>query len=116
VQRLRFLLRQVVYDLFSELLLRPAIVIPSLALLAIALVTAEARVEAVRQLGQSGWLFGGEPSSAQAVLGTIAGWMMAVASIVYSVLVMALSLMSMHFSPRTLAGSADLRRGGPLTA
>jgi hypothetical protein len=116
VQRLRFLLRQVVYDLFSELLLHPAIVIPSLALLAIALVTAEARIEAVRQLGQSGWLFGGEPSSVQAVLGTIAGSMMAVLSIVYSVLVMALSLMSMHFSPRTLAGSADLRRGGPLTA
>lgn len=45
-----------------------------------------------------------DTSSAQVVLGTVAGSMMTVVSITYSVLLMALSLASVQFSPRILVG------------
>lgn len=45
-----------------------------------------------------------DPSSAQIVLGTVAASVMTVLSMTYSVLLMALSLASMQFSPRILAG------------
>jgi uncharacterized membrane protein len=49
-----------------------------------------------------GWFFANDPGAAQAVLSAIAGSMMSVVSIVYSVLVVALSLASVQFSPRIL--------------
>ena len=104
MHRLRFWLRQVLYDLGAGLLLRPALITLALAGLAVGLVDLEVRRPTGRPEGRFAWMLLGEPSSAQAVLGTIAGSMMAVVSIVYSVLVMALSLASMQFSPRILGG------------
>jgi uncharacterized membrane protein len=44
-----------------------------------------------------------EPGSAQVVLATLAGSMMTVVSVVYTILVVALTLASMQFSPRILS-------------
>lgn len=102
--RLRFVLRQVLYDLRAGLLLVPALYTLSLAVLATALVSAERYVPAVAAFARKvDFVFDGDASAAQVVLGTIAGSMMAVLSIVYSVLLMTLTLASMQFSPRILS-------------
>ena len=99
--RLRFRLRQLRHDLTSGMLLRPALI--ALAIAATGLVLVELEANGVLQpwIG-GGWFFRNDASSAQAVLGAIAGSMMAVISIVYSVLLVALSLASVQFSPRIL--------------
>lgn len=85
--------------------MRPALITVALGGLSIGVMALESHSADVRAFASRlRFLFQGEPSSAQAVLGTIAGSMMAVLSIVYSVLIMALSLASMQFSPRILGG------------
>lgn len=93
---LRFRARQLVYDLGSGLMFRPVVVVIGIASLA---VIASAGVR-----GWSGtvWTSPGEPGAAQLVLGTIASSMMTVVSVVYSILLVALSLASMQFSTRVL--------------
>lgn len=95
----RFRLRQLGYDLASGLLFRPAMFIASLTALAVALPLVETRVAPAA----SAWL-ATEPASAQVLLGTLAGSMMTVVSVVYSILLVALSLASIQFSTRVLAG------------
>jgi uncharacterized membrane protein len=93
---LRFRLRQLAYDLGSGLYFRPAIVVVALAGVAVA-------VSATMRAGDgAAWTSPGEPGAAQVVLGTIASSMMTVVSVVYSILLVALSLASMQFSTRIL--------------
>jgi uncharacterized membrane protein len=94
--RLQFQARQQLYNLTSGMFFRPTIIIAALSLGAIA---------ATFSLGHGrgfAWLFPGEPSAAQLVLSTIASSMMTVVSVVYSILLVALSLASMQFSTRIL--------------
>jgi uncharacterized membrane protein len=97
-----FRLRQLAYDLRENLLFRPALVLAGCAAAATLLPLAEATVlrgpaEALARA------FPMEPGSAQVVLGTLAGAMMTVVSVVYSILLVALSLASIQFSTRILA-------------
>jgi len=96
---LRFLSRQIGYDLRSGLLFRPALLIAGLAALALVGPSLEVRLAPEA----SAWL-ATEPGAAQVVLSTVAGSMMTVVSVVYSILLVALSLASMQFSTRILAG------------
>lgn len=100
---LGFLLRQLGYDLEGSLLVRPAVFVAAHAALALLVTGFE------RRLGPEAdpWreaLFPAEMSTAQAVLGTLAGSMMTTISVVYSILLVALSLASVQYSPRILAG------------
>ncbi len=101
--RIRFAFRQLAYDLRSGLLLRPGLITAALTVLAVALVYVDS-LPAVRTVFTSGRteLLRGEPASTQALLGTIAGSMMTVVAVVYSILIMVLSLASIQFSPRIL--------------
>ncbi len=101
--RFGFRWRQIVHDLHTGLLFRPAMIAAAIALLGVALIQLE-RAGAMPRWGHRSWLFSDDPGSAQAVLGAIAGSMMAVVSIIYTVLLVALSLASMQFSPRILGG------------
>jgi uncharacterized membrane protein len=105
MHRLVFRLKQLIYDLRSGLLLRPGLITASLALIAVLSTWLDDHA-AARSLVRSYFpgAFQGEPGAAQTLLGTIAGSMMTVVSIVYSILVMMLTLASMQFSPRVLAG------------
>lgn len=69
--------------------------------LALVMVAVDGRVgaEAVEQLG---WIYAGGPEGARGVLSTIAGSMITVAGVTFSVLVVALSLASSQFGPRVL--------------
>lgn len=93
--RLFFHLRQLAYDLSSGLLVRPVAIITGLSALALAM-----PVDAPG--AGPHWLFPGEPAAAQLVLSTVASSMMTVVSVVYSILLVALSLTSMQFSTRIL--------------
>jgi uncharacterized membrane protein len=99
VRPLLFRWRQLAYDLGSSLFARPAAWILGLASLALVL----PRVEA-RWFPALSALLATEPGSAQVVLGTLASSTMSVVSVVYSILLVALSLASMQFSTRILAG------------
>ncbi|MEO7093841.1 MAG: DUF2254 domain-containing protein [Polyangiales bacterium] len=101
--RTRFRLRQLAHDLTSGMLFRPAMITIGIALAGLGLVEVES-TGALPRWSAGGWFFGNDPGSAQAVLGAIAGSMMSVVSIVYSVLLVALSLASVQFSPRILGG------------
>ena len=97
MRQLAFLLRQVQYDLDTSLLFRPAVLLVVYAAAGLALPWAEAALDLhVKALAT-------EPATATAMLSTLAGAIMTVVSMVYSVLLVALSLISMQFSTRILA-------------
>jgi uncharacterized membrane protein len=60
--------------------------------------------EAVRDraLEHLGWIWAGGPEGARALLSTVAGSMIAVAGVVFSITIVALSLASSQFGPRLL--------------
>jgi len=99
--RLGFRWRQLAHDLRTGLLFRPIMITAILAVLALVLVELERR-GTVRPFTEGGWFFRNDPGAAQTVLGAIGGSMMSVISIVYSVMLVALSLASVQFSPRIL--------------
>ena len=101
-QRLQFQLRQVFHDLSAGLLLRPGLMTLAGAVMAFALTELEATSKGLS--GEVRWFFPGDVGSAQVVLGTIAGSTMTVVTVIYSILLVALSLASMQFSPRILGG------------
>lgn len=92
----RFLLAQAKYDAGASLLVIPLGMAAVLGGAALALERLESR------MGGSDWL-GIEPATAQTTLATLAGSMMSVVSVVYSVLLVALSLASVQFSTRILS-------------
>jgi len=99
--RLAFRWRQLAHDLGTGLLFRPMAITAGLAVIALLLVELERR-GLLLPWSSGGWFFRNDPASAQTVLGAIAGSMMSVISIVYSVMLVALSLASVQFSPRIL--------------
>ncbi|MFZ5482074.1 MAG: DUF2254 domain-containing protein [Myxococcota bacterium] len=101
----RFLLRQLSYDLDTNLLFRPAMFLLGLLSLGWALPRVEMALasRSATVAAASAWL-APEPATAQLLMATVAGAVMTVVSVVYSILLVALSLASMQFSTRILAG------------
>lgn len=103
LHELQFSIRQVLYDLRTGLLFRPAMMTLQAALLALTLPWLESHPDVERPLVQLlGPVVAGEPGAAQLLLTTIAASVMTTLSVVYSVLLMALSLASVQFSPRIM--------------
>jgi len=101
----RFVLRGIAYDLRKGLLFRPAMFTLSYGGLAVAMVMLERRFPVLTQLASRiAWVRHEDVAASQLILSTIAGSMMTTLSVVLSVLVMALSLASLQFSPRVLRG------------
>lgn len=98
----RFRLAQIGWDMSGSLLVRPFVLIGALVVLAETLPVLEGRGVVPLPGVLARWL-ATEPGSAQVVLGTLAGSMMTVVSVVYSLLVLALTLASMQFSTRILS-------------
>jgi uncharacterized membrane protein len=96
-RRARFYVQQLVYDLSTGLFARPATWTATLAATALLLPPLERAFAP-----ELSALLSTEPGSAQVVLGTLAGSMMTVVSVVYSILLVALSLASVQFSTRIL--------------
>ncbi len=100
-----FALRQWSYDLDSNLLFRPAVWLVSLLGLGALLPMVEAALAAdYPAFAALSRFLSTEPASAQLLMATVAGAVMTVVSVVYSILLVALSLASMQFSTRILAG------------
>jgi uncharacterized membrane protein len=97
MRRALFVWRQLTYDAGTSLLAVPLTLVVLIGTLALLL----ERLEAWG--GGPDWL-GIEPATAQATLATLAGSMMTVVSVVYSVLLVALSMSSVQFSTRILSG------------
>jgi len=110
--RLRFLFAQAAYDLGTGLLFRPLVITVALAVTAVILLNAEsAHEDLLRAASRHNWLLIGDAGAAQIVLGTIAASTMTVVAVVFSVIVMALTLASTQFSPRILRGLMKDRAG-----
>jgi uncharacterized membrane protein len=99
-QHIRFVVQQVAYDLRHGLLFRPLAWTISLAVAGLVLPWLDGQAAVRAWLPP--WLDGGEAGTAQTQLATIASAMMTTLSVVYSVLVVALTLASVQFSPRLL--------------
>jgi uncharacterized membrane protein len=101
---------QIVRELRGGFVLRPGAITLGMAALAVGLSLAEEWITAV-----PGWadvldrLFPPEPAAAHVVLGTIASSMMAVVSVVYSILLVVLTFASAQFSPRVLVAFVEDR-------
>lgn len=89
------------YDLSVGLLFQPLVITATLSLMAVLLVRLEPLVTLPPVFE--------EPGAAQATLGVMAAALMTVISVVYSVLIMAMTLASTQFSPRVLT---NFLRGG----
>lgn len=96
-----FVLRQIVHDLRVGMLLRPGLLVLAAGTLGVTLSLAEKHSPAAfawaKPLGVV------DASSAQVLLGTIAGSMLTLLALVYSVFLVAMTLVSMQYSPRVLA-------------
>jgi uncharacterized membrane protein len=102
---LRFFLRQAVWELQHGLLARPAGITLVYALLALGMLVAERQFPGVTAVAtRIAFVKQEDVAGSQLVLATIAGSMMTTISIVFAVLLMALSLASLQFSPRILMG------------
>jgi uncharacterized membrane protein len=102
---LRFLLRQISYDLTRGLLARPGALTLIYVFLAVGTVTAERQFPELTALASRiAWIAQEDVAASQLILATIAGSMMTTVAVVFSVLIMALSLASLQFSPRILSG------------
>jgi uncharacterized membrane protein len=101
----RFVFRGVTYDLRKGLLARPAAITFFYGILAVAMIALERDIPAVKDLAsRAAWVIYEDVASAQLIVATIAGSMMTTVAVVFSVLIMALSLASIQFSPRILSG------------
>lgn len=87
----------------SSLWFVPAATIGVFATLAVALVATDRRLEP-GILGPVGWLFATDPDAAREILSTIAGSMITVAGVVFSITMVVLSLASSQYSPRVVRG------------
>jgi uncharacterized membrane protein len=98
----RFRRAQLGWDIRGSLLVRPfAVMVGGIALAEILpALEAAGRLRLPTALAA---LLATEPGSAQVVLATLAGSMITVVSVVYTILVVALTLASMQFSPRILS-------------
>lgn len=102
---LRFVLRQVLWELRHGLLARPMAVTFIYLVLAIGMLAAERRFPLLTALAtRLAFMPKEDVAGSQLILATIAGSMMTTISIVFAVLLMALSLASLQFSPRALMG------------
>jgi len=103
-------LSHVVRELRGGFVLRPGAITLALAALAIGLSTLEERITPVRAWSDFlDRLFPPEPEAAHVVLGTIAGSMITVVSVVYSILLVVLTFASTQFSPRVLVAFVEDR-------
>jgi uncharacterized membrane protein len=95
--------RHVVYELKGGYLLLPVLITLLLSLAAICLPYLEESVPAFRQWAESTtFLVPSDPGMAQLLLGAIAGSCITIVSVVYSVILIALTFASIQFSPRIL--------------
>ncbi len=101
---------RIVRDLRGGFVLRPAAITLALAFLALGLCWMEERVTAAKAWSDFlDRLFPPEPEAAHIVLGTIAGSMITVVSVVYSILLVVLTFASAQFSPRVLVAFVEDR-------
>lgn len=96
--QLRFRLAQLAYDVGTSLLFLPTLIAMGIGCAGVVLSTIESRGAVMVPL------LALEPATAQVTFATLAGAMMTVISVVYSVLLVALSLASIQFSTRVLVG------------
>lgn len=107
---LRSPFRQILRELRGGFIFRPGAITFAMALLAPGLSALESNV-----MTSKAWsdfldrLFPPEPEAAYVVQGTIAGSMMTVVSVVYSILLVVLTFASAQFSPRVLVGFVEDR-------
>ena len=100
----------VVRELRGGFVLRPGAITLALAALAVGLSAAEERITAVQVWSDFlDRIFPPEPEAAHVVLGTIAGSMITVVSVVYSILLVVLTFASTQFSPRVLVAFVEDR-------
>ena len=91
-------------------MLWPGLIALTLAATAVGLAAAEQRITTVKAWSDVlDRVFPPEPEAAHVVLGTIAGSMITVVSVVYSILLVALTFTSAQFSPRVLVAFVDDR-------
>jgi uncharacterized membrane protein len=102
---LRFFLRRLTYDLTKGLLARPGMITLVYVLLAVGMVVSERQFPELTALASRvAWVSHEDVAASQLILATVAGSMMTTVAVVFSVLIMALSLASLQFSPRILTG------------
>jgi uncharacterized membrane protein len=107
---IRIGLWHVIRELRGGFVLRPGAITLALAALAIGLSTVEERITPIRAWGEFlDRLFPPEPQAAHVVLGTIAGSMITVVAVVYSILLVVLTFASTQFSPRVLVAFVEDR-------
>jgi len=103
-------LSHVVRELRGGFVLRPGAITIALAATAIGLATLEERITPIRAWSDFlDRIFPPEPEAAHVVLGTIAGSMITVVSVVYSILLVVLTFASTQFSPRVLVAFVEDR-------
>ncbi|MDP9355267.1 MAG: DUF2254 domain-containing protein [Chloroflexota bacterium] len=89
------------YDLQESLWFLPAVMTGTAIALALGMVRLDEALLLDRRTGSS-WLFGGGAEGARGVLSAIAGTMITVTGVVFSITIVALQLASAQFTPRVL--------------
>jgi uncharacterized membrane protein len=80
----------------------PALLNVLAAIVAVAMISLDHQIQDAARKTDVWWIYGGGPEGARAVMSTIAGSMITVAGVVFSITIVALSLASGQFGPRLL--------------
>ncbi len=80
----------------------PAVLNVLAAIVAVAMISLDHQIQDAARKTDVWWIYGGGPEGARAVMSTIAGSMITVAGVVFSITIVALSLASGQFGPRLL--------------
>jgi uncharacterized membrane protein len=105
---MRIKIRNFWYRLQESFWFLPALMAGAAILLSFVTITID-KVFLYREGAQHWWIYGGGPDGARTVLSVIAGSMITVAGVVFSITIVVLSLASSQFGPRLIRNFMNVR-------
>ncbi len=102
IKSILWLLRTFWYTISSSFWFLPALMVSSSILLSFIMIYLDANVIKISWIESLGWIYENKPEGARALLSTVAGSMITVAGVVFSITIVALTLASTQYGPRLL--------------
>jgi len=102
IKSILWFLRTVWYTVSESFWFIPALMVISSILLSFIMIYLDANVIKISWVKSLGWIYENKPEGARALLSTVAGSMITVAGVVFSITIVALTLASSQYGPRLL--------------
>ncbi len=102
IKSILWFLRATWYTISASFWFLPALMVASSILLSFMMIYLDANVVKISWIESLGWIYENKPEGARSLLSTVAGSMITVAGVVFSITIVALTLASTQYGPRLL--------------